>query len=64
MYVFGGFLEETVQSVHTCGGNVENSKNLMDLGYVVHNNDTSRQESQSGLVWPSVLGTSSEHGIV
>ena len=42
--VFGGLLDETVQSVHACGEDVEISENFTYLGSVVHNNGGSRQE--------------------
>ena len=37
--VFGGVLDETVQSVHACGEDIEILKSFTYLGSVVHNDD-------------------------
>ena len=42
--VFGGMLDETVQSVHACGEDIEILKNFTYLGSVVHNDGESTQE--------------------
>ena len=42
--VFGSLLDETVQSVHACGEDVEISESFTYLGSVVHNNGESGQE--------------------
>ena len=41
---FGGVLDETVQSVHACGKDIEILKNFLYLGSVVHNNGGSSHE--------------------
>ena len=53
--VFGGVLDETVQSVHECGENIEILKNFPYLGSVVHNDDGSIQEDTRRLAWPTAL---------
>ena len=42
--VFGGLLDESVESVRACGEDIEISENFTYLGSVVHNNGGSRQE--------------------
>ena len=42
--MFGGVLDETVQSVHACGKDTEILKNFTYLGSVVHNDGGSSQE--------------------
>ena len=42
--VFGGVLDETVQSVHACGEDIEILKSFTYLGSVVHNEGGSSQE--------------------
>ena len=42
--VFGGLLDDTVQSVRVCGENVEILESFTYLGSVVHNDGGSRQE--------------------
>ena len=42
--VFGGVLDETVQSVHACGEDIEILKSFTYLGSVVHNDGGSSQE--------------------
>ena len=42
--MFGGVLDETVQSVHACGEDSEILKNFTYLGSVVHNDGGSSQE--------------------
>ena len=42
--MFGGVLNETVQSVHACGEDIEILKNFTYLGSVVHNDGGSNQE--------------------
>ena len=42
--VFGGVLDETVQSVHVCDEDIEILKNFTYLGSVVHNDGGSNQE--------------------
>ena len=42
--VFGGLLDETVQSVHACGEDIAISEHFTYLGSVVHNNGGSRHE--------------------
>ena len=42
--VFGGFLDETVQSVHACGKEIEISENFTYLGNVEHNDGGLSQE--------------------
>ena len=41
---FGGLLDDTVESVHTCGENIEVSERFTYLGSVVHNDGGSGQE--------------------
>ena len=43
--VFGGFLNETVQSIHVCGEVIDILESFTYLGSVVHNNGESRQEA-------------------
>ncbi|KAG0710420.1 Regulator of nonsense transcripts 3A [Chionoecetes opilio] len=42
--VFGGLLDETVQSVHVCGEDIEILESFTYLGSAVHNDGGSRQE--------------------
>ena len=42
--VFGGVQDETAQSVHACGEDIEILKNFTYLGGVVHNDSRSSQE--------------------
>ena len=42
--VFGGLLDETVQSVHACGEDIEILESFTYLGSVVHNSGGSRHE--------------------
>ena len=42
--VFGGLLDETVQSVHVCGKDIEISKYFTYLGSVVRNDGGSNRE--------------------
>ena len=42
--VFGGILEERVQSVHACGEDIDILKNFTYFGYVVHNDGGSSQD--------------------
>ena len=42
--VFGGLLDETVQSVRACGEDIDVSENFIYLGSVVHNSGRSRNE--------------------
>ena len=42
--VSGGLLDEIVQSIHTCGENIDILDSFKYLGSVVHNNGGSRQE--------------------
>ncbi|KAG0724373.1 putative uncharacterized transposon-derived protein F52C9.6 [Chionoecetes opilio] len=42
--VFGGLLDETVQSVHACGEDIEILETFTYLGSTVHNDGGSRQE--------------------
>ncbi|KAG0714334.1 putative uncharacterized transposon-derived protein F52C9.6 [Chionoecetes opilio] len=42
--VFGGLLDETVQSVHACGEDIEILESFTYLGSAVHNDGGSRQE--------------------
>ena len=42
--VFGAVLDETVQTVHACGEDIEILKNFTFLGSVVHNDGVSSQE--------------------
>ena len=42
--VFGSVLDETVQSAHACGEDIEILKNFTYLGSVVHNNGGSSLE--------------------
>ena len=50
--VFGGLLDETVQSIHACGRGINILDSFKYLGSVIHNNGGSRQEvlRQIGLV--------------
>ncbi|KAG0697185.1 Tetratricopeptide repeat protein 17 [Chionoecetes opilio] len=43
--VFGGLLDETVQSVHACGEDIEILDSFTYLGSAVHNDGGSRQEA-------------------
>ena len=42
--MFRGLLDETVQSVHACGEDIEISETFTYLGSVVHNDGESSQE--------------------
>ena len=42
--MFGGVLDETVQSVHACDEDIEILKNFTYLGSVLHNDGGSSQE--------------------
>ena len=42
--VFGDLLDETVQSIHACGEDIDILQIFTYLGSVVHNNGGSRQE--------------------
>ena len=45
--LFGGLLDETVLSVHVCGGNIEILENFTYLGSVMHNDGGSSHE----IIW-------------
>ena len=42
--VFGGLLDETVQSIHACGEDIDILDSFTYFGSVVHNNGGSRQK--------------------
>ena len=45
--VFGGLLDETVQSIHVCGKNIDILDSFTYLGSMVHNNGGSHQDKAS-----------------
>ena len=47
--VFGGVLDETVQSVHVCGEDIEILGNFIYLGRVVYNDGGSSQKVVQGI---------------
>ena len=42
--MFGGLLDETVQSIHACGEDIYILDSFIYLGSMIHNNGESRQE--------------------
>ena len=42
--MFGGLLDETAQSIHACGEDIDILDSFKYFGSVVHNNGGSRQE--------------------
>ena len=42
--MFGGLLDEAMQSIHVCGEVIDILDSFTNLGSVVHNNGGSRQE--------------------
>ena len=64
--MFGGVLDETVQSVHACGKDIEILKNFTYLGSVVHNDGGSSQEvtRQIGLAMALWIRSTRVFGVV
>ncbi len=64
--MFGGLLNDTVQSVRACGEDVEISESFTYLGSVVHATVSLARKSYGGLVWPTMLWTRSTrvYGVV
>ncbi len=55
---FGGLLDDTVQSVHACGEDIEGLESFTYLGSIVHNNGRSDHEviRQIGLAYIQCYG--------
>ena len=59
--VFGGLLNETVQSIHACGEDIDILDSFTCLGNMVHNNGGSRQEV---LRWIGLALVSLAYGVM